>query len=77
MMPLGEVIGKHMAASSLWRVLVFVFVLGILCTLCEPAINALQSLGNTVSRERSPHLYYLVHDWVRINKTWRVGFFCS
>lgn len=65
MMPLGEVIGKHMGNASLWQVLFFVFALGLLCTLCEPAINALQALGNNVNRQRSPHLYYLVHNWVR------------
>lgn len=66
MMPLGEVIGKHLGAPgvSAWAIYGFVFVLGMLVTLCEPAINALQTLGNTVDARAAPHLAFLVHDWV-------------
>jgi hypothetical protein len=66
MMPLGEVIGKHLGApgTPAWAIYGFVFVLGMLVTLCEPAINALQTLGNTVDARAAPHLAFLVHDWV-------------
>jgi hypothetical protein len=66
MMPLGEVIGKHLGAPGVpaWAIYGFVFVLGMLVTLCEPAINALQTLGNTVDARAAPHLAFLVHDWV-------------
>ena len=66
MMPLGEVIGKHLNGGRVHPAVTFayVFVLGILVTLCEPAINALQTLGKMIEARRAPHLHFLVHDWV-------------
>lgn len=64
MMPLGEVIGKHMSGVHAALVYLFVFVLGVLVTLCEPAINALQTLGNMVTARKAPFLHFLVHNWV-------------
>eukprot|EP00019_Armaparvus_languidus_P000217 CAMPEP_0168604768 /NCGR_PEP_ID=MMETSP0420-20121227/15510_1 /TAXON_ID=498008 /ORGANISM="Pessonella sp." /LENGTH=259 /DNA_ID=CAMNT_0008643981 /DNA_START=109 /DNA_END=885 /DNA_ORIENTATION=- len=56
LMPMGEALGHHMRHAHLALILCFVFLLGVLVTLCEPAINALQC-------DSSPHLFYLVQAW--------------
>jgi hypothetical protein len=63
LMPLGEVIGHHLRHRHVVWVLVFVCLLGLLVTLCEPAVNALQTLGDSVDPEKSVHLFFLVNRW--------------
>jgi hypothetical protein len=63
LMPIGEALGHFFRHTHLALILFFVFLLGVLVTLCEPAINALQTLGETVDASQSPHLFYLVQAW--------------
>lgn len=63
LMPLGEVIGHHLRHRHVAWVLLFVCLLGLLVTLCEPAVNALQTLGDSVDPEKSVHLFFLVNRW--------------
>jgi hypothetical protein len=63
LMPLGEVIGRHLRDRHVSWVLLFVCALGLLVTLCEPAVNSLQTLGSSVDARAAPHLFFLVNTW--------------
>jgi hypothetical protein len=63
-MPLGEVIGHTLPLKAPRSVtLCVMFVLGIGVTFAEPAIGALQQVGNSVNPDNSPYLYYLLNQW--------------
>ena len=67
LMPLGETIGNTLPAkSSLFVVLVIVFLLGIGVTFAEPAIGALKAAGAIIQIERAPYLYTLLNDWADV-----------
>jgi hypothetical protein len=57
LMPLGEMVGNQLPLK-VSRAVVFsaIFVLGILCTIAEPAIGALQEAGQNTNRPKAPLL---------------------
>lgn len=64
LMPFGATIGNILPTKSpLPHVLLVAFLLGIACTLAEPAIGALQAAGSTVDVTRAPYLYAMLNDW--------------
>jgi hypothetical protein len=63
-MPLGEVIGHTLPLKATKTVtLCVMFVLGIGVTFAEPAIGALQQVGESVDPALSPYLYYMLNQW--------------
>uniref|UniRef100_A0A7S2M9A0 DUF1538 domain-containing protein n=1 Tax=Zooxanthella nutricula TaxID=1333877 RepID=A0A7S2M9A0_9DINO len=57
LMPLGELVGARMPLRcSRPVVMTSVFALGVLCTIAEPAINALRKAGRNIAPERAPLL---------------------
>jgi hypothetical protein len=64
LMPLAENIGFGLPSRSPIGVVVAAsFVLGILATLAEPAIGALQAAGSLVVRAEAPLLHFLLNDY--------------
>lgn len=63
-MPFGETIGTVLPTKSpLPLVLVITFMLGIGCTLAEPAIGALQAAGSHINVKHAPYLYEILNNW--------------
>ncbi|MBN2301653.1 MAG: DUF1538 domain-containing protein [Lentisphaerae bacterium] len=63
LMPLGEIIGSTLPRkTTLWVVLLVIFILGIGVTLAEPAIGALQTAGSIVDVRKAPYLFTLLND---------------
>lgn len=63
LMPLAENIGFGLpSGSSTATVLLVSFLLGVLATLAEPAIGALQSAGQLIERSEAPLLYRLLNE---------------
>lgn len=63
LMPLAENIGFGLpSTSSTATVLLVSFVLGVLATLAEPAIGALQSAGQLIERSEAPLLHHLLNE---------------
>ena len=63
LMPLAENIGFGLPSRSPTGVVLGVsFVLGVLATLAEPAIGALQAAGRLVERAEAPLLYSMLND---------------
>lgn len=64
LMPFGEAIGHALPQRLPLRIVLAVaFTLGIGVTLAEPAIGALQMVGQTVDPQRAPILYALLNGW--------------
>lgn len=62
LMPLGENVGVKLPLKSpLFFTMLFAFVLGVLATLAEPAIQILQMAGSSVKAWQSPLLYKLLN----------------
>ncbi len=62
LMPLGERVGIRLPQRvGLVFVLVFAFVLGLLATLAEPAIQVLQAAGRSVDAWEAPLLFLLLN----------------
>lgn len=62
LMPLGENVGVKLPLKSpLIFTMIFAFVLGLLATLAEPAIQILQMAGSAVKAWQSPLLYKLLN----------------
>ncbi|MBM3564920.1 MAG: DUF1538 domain-containing protein [Alphaproteobacteria bacterium] len=62
LMPLAENIGFGLPSkASTATVVAVAFILGVLATLAEPAIGALQSAGELISRDEAPLLHYLLN----------------
>lgn len=57
LMPLGEAVGQNLPQKAS-RAVVFIaiFSLGVLCTIAEPAIGALQTAGRDTDRTKAPLL---------------------
>jgi hypothetical protein len=65
LMPFAELIGTKLPQrSGLAVVLAIAFALGIVATLAEPSIGALQAAGAIVERQRAPVLHALLNDWI-------------
>ncbi len=63
LMPMAENIGFGLPSrSSTATVLLVSFVLGVLATLAEPAIGALQSAGQLIERSEAPLLHRLLNE---------------
>ena len=63
LMPLAENIGFGLPSRSpTTTVLLVSFMLGVLATLAEPAIGALQSAGQLIERSEAPLLYRLLNE---------------
>ncbi|PCJ63463.1 MAG: hypothetical protein COA79_01235 [Planctomycetota bacterium] len=64
LMPFGETLGHSLPKkSSLPVVIIITFLLGVGVTFAEPAIGALQAVGNLVDVKRAPYLYSLLNYW--------------
>jgi hypothetical protein len=64
LMPFGELIGNNLPKKSTLPIVLFIaFLLGIGVTFAEPAIGALQAVGQIVNVERAPYLYTLLNHW--------------
>jgi len=64
LMPLAENVGRELPNRiPLVAVLVVIFCLGLLCTIAEPSIQALQTAGDTVDREMAPSVKMLLVEW--------------
>jgi hypothetical protein len=73
LMPFAEMIGTKLPQrSGLAVVLAIAFALGIVATLAEPSIGALQAAGAIVERRNAPVLHALLNGWV----TWVVLAIC-
>jgi hypothetical protein len=65
LMPFAELIGSKLPQrSGLVVVLAIAFALGIVATLAEPSISALQAAGAIVERQNAPVLHALLNGWV-------------
>merc|ERR1719487_445142 len=61
-MPLAEVLGNGIPDKfSFSGALVTTFLLGIACTLAEPAMGALELAGKNVNAFQAPVLWYLLN----------------
>ena len=61
-MPMGEVLGRGLPVRMTQRsALCTTFCLGIVCTLAEPAVGALELAGNLIDVEESPFLWLLLN----------------
>lgn len=61
LLPLGETIGRELPRrSSLTAILAFAFLVGVLVTLAEPALGALQAAGGMVDVHRAPLLHAIL-----------------
>jgi len=61
LMPLAENVGRELPVKiPLPVVLITIFCLGVLCTIAEPSIQALQSAGSTVDFESAPFVSILL-----------------
>lgn len=64
LMPLGEIIGvKLPMKSTLTKILLFSFLLGVVATFAEPAIAVLKLAGENVKPFSSPLLYSLLNEF--------------
>lgn len=62
LMPLAENVGRDLPARiPIPFVLVVIFFLGVLCTIAEPSIQALQKAGDTVSFANAPYVSILLN----------------
>jgi hypothetical protein len=60
-MPLGKALGEIMPTKfSVPKSLGLTFILGFICTMSEPAVEALKMSGKLVSRKRAPYLVSLL-----------------
>merc|ERR1711871_1582849 len=63
-MPLAEVLGEGIVTKFTFNLaMLTTWLLGIGCTLAEPAMGALELAGSMVCAERAPLLWYLLNPW--------------
>jgi len=63
-MPLAEVLGQGIVTKFTFQsAMLTTWLLGIGCTLAEPAMGALELAGSLVKAERAPLLWYLLNPW--------------
>jgi len=63
-MPLAEVLGEGIVTKFTFQAaMLTTWLLGIGCTLAEPAMGALELAGSLVCAERAPLLWYLLNPW--------------
>merc|ERR1712048_838613 len=63
-MPLAENVGRELPNRiPIAAMLVVIFCLGLLCTIAEPSIQALQTAGSTVNRDMAPSVKMLLVEW--------------
>ena len=57
LMPLSEIVGRELPGKMPSSVVLFViFCLGVLCTIAEPSIQALQTAGEKVDFNNAPYV---------------------
>eukprot|EP00931_Biecheleriopsis_adriatica_P119266 TRINITY_DN94505_c0_g1_i1.p1 TRINITY_DN94505_c0_g1~~TRINITY_DN94505_c0_g1_i1.p1 ORF type:complete len:617 (-),score=103.32 TRINITY_DN94505_c0_g1_i1:441-2132(-) len=63
-MPLAELLGKGIPKEfSLCGAMLTTLLLGIVCTLAEPAMGALEIAGGRIQVDQAPVLWYLLNAW--------------
>eukprot|EP00808_Paulinella_micropora_P001202 g66683.t1 len=60
-MPIGQSMGEFLPRKlRMWGILIVTFVLGVACTVAEPAIGALETVGALMGHEKFPYLWALL-----------------